>query len=106
MPLDPPPVGEAVRTPMPAPQPRYRWYHKFSALLFIVFCLEVGLFLLVFPWTDAWDANYFAVFVPEWHYWWMNAYVRGAISGVGVLNLYIAFSEVFRLRRFAATPHS
>ena len=30
-----------------------------------------------------------------------NAYVRGAVSGVGVLNLYISFLEIFRLRRFS-----
>jgi hypothetical protein len=29
-------------------------------------------------------------------------YVRGAISGLGVLNLYISLGEVFRLRRFSA----
>jgi hypothetical protein len=28
-------------------------------------------------------------------------YVRGAISGLGVVNLYVAFVEIFRLRRFA-----
>jgi hypothetical protein len=28
-------------------------------------------------------------------------YVRGAISGLGVVNLYISLGEVFRLRRFS-----
>jgi hypothetical protein len=102
MPPDPQPVGEAVPGPIPVPQPRYRWYHKFSALLFIVFCLELGMFLVIFPWTDAWDTNFFAALVPEWHHWWTNAYMRGAVSGVGILNLYIAFGEIFRLRRFTA----
>jgi hypothetical protein len=27
--------------------------------------------------------------------------MRGAISGVGVVNLYISLGEVFRLRRFS-----
>ena len=39
--------------------------------------------------------------VPEWHRFWDNSYVRGAISGLGVVNLYISFLEIFRLRRFA-----
>ena len=98
IPLPPMPV-----TPPPPPLPRheYRWYHKLSALIFILFCMELGAFLLLFPWTEYWDHNFFSAFVPEWHYFWGNAYVRGAISGLGVVNFYIAFLEVLRLRRFA-----
>jgi hypothetical protein len=81
--------------------PRFRWYHKFSAVVFITFCLEVGFFLLIFPWTDAWDVNYFSTLIPEWHGLWGNMYLRGAVSGIGVVNLYISFLEMFRLRRFA-----
>lgn len=102
MPIEPPRVGEDVPGPVPVPRPLYRWYHKFSALLFIIFCMEVGVFLVVFPWTGFWDSNFFAALVPEWHGYWTNAYVRGAVSGVGVLNLYISFVEIFRLRRFAS----
>jgi hypothetical protein len=97
-------MGAAMPGPVPVPPPRYRWYHKFSALVFIVFCMELGLFLLIFPWTDAWDNNFFAALIPEWHRWWTNAYVRGAVSGVGMLNLYISLAEVFQLRRFAGSP--
>jgi len=85
----------AVETPV------YHWYHKLWALVFIVFCMEVGTFLLVFPWTDFWEQNLFSVLVPEWHGYWGNAYVRGAVSGLGVSNIYISLIEVFRLRRFA-----
>ena len=31
--------------------PAHRWYHKVSAVALSVLCLEVGLFLLLFPWT-------------------------------------------------------
>jgi hypothetical protein len=92
----------------PAPSVRYHWYHKVSAVLFIVFCLEVGLFLLIFPWTDKWDDNLFATFlsssISRWSQVWQSAYLRGAVSGVGVVDLYICFSEIFRLRRFSHHP--
>ena len=87
--------------PVQVEPPRFRWYHKMSAVLFITFCLEIGFFLLVFPWTEAWDANYFSTLIPELHIWWGNMYLRGAISGIGVVNLYISFLEMFRLRRFS-----
>ena len=100
------PIGAAAPRPMPgADRPsrgrRIRWYHKMSAVLFITFCLEIGFFLLIFPWTEFWDSNYFSAVIPEWHQYWDNMYVRGAISGLGVVNLYISFVEMFRLRRFS-----
>ncbi len=78
----------------------YRWYHKISAVLFATFCLEVGFFLVIFPWTAS--AGDFAAFARDaWRPYWENLYVRGAISGLGVVDLYIAFVEINRLRRFA-----
>lgn len=106
MPVDPPRVREAIPGPVPVPERRYRWYHKVSALVFIIFCMELGLFLVVYPWTEAWATNLFAGIVPEWHGYWTNPYARGAVSGIGVLNLYVSFVEILRLRRFARPARS
>lgn len=78
------------------------WFHRLSSILFIIFCFELGLFLLIYPWTDGWSENYFAWVVSgavqtTWHTFWNNTYVRGGISGLGVVNLWIAIVEVFRL---------
>lgn len=88
--------------PAEAAEPNaWRWYHKFSAVLLIVLCLEIGLFLLVFPWSEYWQANYFASLAPQWRQYWMNTYLRGGVSGLGVANLYLSLTELFRLRRFS-----
>ena len=94
---------EAAPAPVAAPPPRYRWYHKVSALIFIIFCMELGTFLLIFPWSILWEHSYFSSFDPEWQHFWNNPYLRGAVSGLGVLNIYIALVEIFRLRRFTRT---
>jgi hypothetical protein len=96
---------------VPAAPPEYRWYHKLSSLLFAIFCFEMGLFLLIFPWVDSWSLNYFGYFAPStydqaswaetWRGVWLSPYFRGAVSGLGLVNMYISLSEVFRLRRFA-----
>jgi hypothetical protein len=91
-------AGDTEAAQLPAAQ-EHRWYHKFWAVLFITFCLDIGLFLLIFPWTDGWDN--FAAFARNWRPYCDSMYVRGAISGVGVVNLYISLAEVFRLRRFS-----
>ncbi len=95
-----PPEAPAGTTPVVPPGAG--WFQRLSSILFIIFCFELGLFLLIYPWTDGWTANYFAWVVtgtvqPAWHSFWDNSYVRGAISGVGILNLWIAMAEVFRL---------
>jgi hypothetical protein len=95
------PASEAISGPVPVERPVYRWYHKMSAVLFITFCLELGFFLLIFPWTEYWDGNFFSAIIPEWHRYWENMYVRGAVSGLGMVDLYISFVEMMRLRRFA-----
>ncbi len=44
-------------------------------------------------------AEYFSGTSRTWYSIWMNTYFRGAVSGVGVLNLYISFLELLALLR-------
>ena len=81
----------------------YRWYHKLAGLCFVILCFELGIFLLVFPWLDIWDVNYLGSFSPAVQRLWLSSYFRGAVSGLGILDIYISFVEVFRLRRFASS---
>jgi hypothetical protein len=98
----PPAAGDAAHPgPVVVPYPAYRWYHKAGAVLMTIFCMAIGLFLIVYPWTESWDHNYFAAVVPEWHGYWENLYVRGAVSGLGAVNFYISLTEALRLRRFS-----
>ncbi|MFN0169169.1 MAG: hypothetical protein ACKV22_22325 [Bryobacteraceae bacterium] len=102
MPVEP--TQSAAAETRPALQPVYRWYHKALALAFIIFCLEVGIILLVLPWSEWWDDNFFSSLAPMWPVWgdfWHNAYFRGAVSGLGIVNIYISFGEMVRLRRFS-----
>jgi hypothetical protein len=82
--------------------PKSVWFHRLGSVLLIVICFELGLFLLIYPWTDSWSDNYFKWAVrgsvqTSWHSFWDNSYVRGCISGMGVVNLWIAVVEVFRM---------
>lgn len=75
------------------------WYGKVLALCFVIFCFEVGVFLIVFPWLDYWDSNSLTTFSPWLADIWGNPYFRGALSGLGFANVYISFLEVLRLVR-------
>jgi hypothetical protein len=70
-------------------------------LLGATLALLAGLALLILPWTDSWEQNYFANLAPGWRALWMNSYFRGAVSGLGAANLYVALADLFGLRRSA-----
>ena len=84
-----------------AGQSGHHWYQKLAAVLYAFFCFEIGLLLILLPWLDIWDRNYFSHLAARWPGVWMSPYLRGAVSGLGVVDIAISFIEVFRLRRFA-----
>ncbi len=69
------------------------------SLLLAVFCFCLGLFLVLWPWTPLWPVNYFVSLLPGSERWWLDPHVRGAVSGVGVVNLYLSLLEAFPDRR-------
>lgn len=93
------PVEPQTRIEEASEAPASNWRRKLGAVLFIVVCFEVGLFLLVFPWAQYWRNNSIAASSPWVHELWNNNFFRGALSGLGVLNLYISIAEIVRLRR-------
>lgn len=62
--------------------------------MYVAFFLEVGLLLLVLPWSSFWERNYFAYTWPFLRPLIANDYVRGAVSGLGLLNLLAGFAEL------------
>ena len=88
----------AVTVPEPQ-RPALAWHQKLGILVFVLFCFEVGVFLVVFPWMQAWDVTWFAAISPGFHTVWVSPFFRGALSGLGLVNVYISLAEIGRLRR-------
>ena len=82
--------------------PRVRWYQKLVGMLLVILCFQVGIFLLAFPWSPYWNNNYFSWLSPAWRELWINPYFRGAVSGLGMVNLCLSVIEVFRLQDLSA----
>lgn len=60
----------------------------------MAFFVEVGLLLVVLPWSTAWEKNYFAYAWPALRSVLSNDFVRGAVSGLGFVNLFAGFAEL------------
>ena len=73
------------------------WKRLFLAV-FILLAVELGLFLLLFPWSQAWGRNYFVQHVPGLRALFFNQYFCGAVSGLGLVNLWVGFSEAWNFR--------
>lgn len=73
-----------------------RWHRRVLGFCLVIFALELGLFLVVFPWLRSWDLNWVPLHSPGFAKIWMSPYFRGALSGLGLLNIYIAFAELIR----------
>jgi hypothetical protein len=85
---DPPPETKPTRFT--------RWHLRVLGFCLVIFAFELGLFLLVFPWLRSWDLSWIPVHSPKFADFWVSRYFRGALSGLGLLNVYIAIAEFVR----------
>ncbi len=67
--------------------------------------LEAGLLLVLAPWIDRfWDQNSFLVTSPSLRDWINNSFVRGAVSGIGVLTVLAGLAEIAAMFAARRTP--
>lgn len=77
-----------------SPGPKIGWQRRLLRISLALFTLEVGLFLVFFPWTSSWDVNYFQTLTPALQDLWKQPSFRGALTGLGFVNIYIACLQV------------
>jgi len=85
---------------------------RLSVIFYIILCLEIGLVLTLMPWIPQglfglsdWGNNYFLLYAARKTGFYglqtviASGWVRGAVTGVGVLNLGIAFWEMLHFKQ-------
>ena len=77
------------------------WLQRLSLAVLVVFCLYLGALLAYLPWwKDMWDHNSLLLGFPRLHRLILLGPVRGIVSGVGLLDLWIGISEIVHYREY------
>jgi predicted membrane-bound spermidine synthase len=89
---------------------------KLSVIFYIILCLEIGIVLTLLPWIPQgtlglsdWGNNYFLLYAARktglhaLQTVVASGWMRGAVTGVGLLNIGIAFWEIFHFRQTVRT---
>jgi hypothetical protein len=89
----------ATQAAKPTPQRIPHWLERAEMFLRVMLRMYIGLAVCYAPWSHMfWDRNPLFVHFPTLSIYAANGAVRGIVSGLGLLNLWIAFNEAIRHR--------
>ncbi len=74
------------------------WLHRFSLVIFVIFCIELGMLLSVLPWTRVWTDNSLLMSHPSWRAVLQDNFVRGVVTGLGLIDVWIGIWEAVHYR--------
>jgi hypothetical protein len=67
---------------------------RLLAVAFILFCFEVGIFLILIPWSMFWDSNLLLEYVSFLRPLVLHTLFRAGVSILGAIDLYIGITEL------------
>jgi hypothetical protein len=77
------------------------WLQRVSLFVLVLFCVYLGVLVMVLPWWPRiWDHNMFIQARPTLAAILHNGAVRGIISGLGLLDIWIGISEAVHYRDY------
>ena len=82
-----------VMPPVKKPNRSHRWLQRVWLVVFVLFCLEVGIILTVLPWTKLWTDNSLLLSYPALRDFLMLGFVRGVVSGLGLVDIWMGVAE-------------
>jgi hypothetical protein len=91
--------GASASGPAPARRTSaMHWLQRADFFLGVMVRLYIGLILFFLPWTHLWSFNRFFLYFAAVARFAQNGAVRGIVSGLGLLNLWIAISEAIHYK--------
>lgn len=87
-----------VMSPALPPNRPHRWLQRVWLVVFVLFCLEVGILLTVLPWTRLWSDNALLNSFPAVKEFFSHNFVRGLVSGLGLVDIWMGVVEAVTYR--------
>jgi hypothetical protein len=79
------------------------WLQRISLIVLVIFCFYIGGLMVLLPWwPHYWQQNGWLLSHPAIGLVLARGWVRGVVSGVGALDIWIGISELFHYRDFRA----
>lgn len=88
-------------TPEPVPEHAAEmpvWLQRVFMVVYVLFCIELGLVLLTLPWTRFWFSDGWLAQWPAFQRLVQQGFVRGAVSGLGLVDIWLGILEAVRYR--------
>jgi len=80
-------------------------FESLFRVLFVVYCLEAGIFLTLAPWSEAWQRLAMLVPVAALRSLFTYSWLRGLVSGFGLVHLLWAAHDIDLVFR-GPSPHA
>ena len=93
-----PPAADAPQPQQPPQTALQLWLHRSSVFLFVLISAVAGVLLVILPWTPEWTDNYLLLSFPSLRTFVSTGFFRGLCSGLGMLDIWIGFSEALHYR--------
>jgi hypothetical protein len=100
--LSHPPDDGPQAPPIPSRTPGAPiWLQRLSLFILVLFCVYLGVLVTILPWwSRVWDHNMFVEARPALAHILRNGIVRGIVSGIGLLDIWIGISEAIHYRDY------
>src|SRR5258706_5755361 len=92
------PTSTNLAPAKPKPTRGQIWMARLLLCVEVIFFIELGMVLLVIPWTSLWQQNHLTLGHPALQQLVEHPFTRGAISGLGLLNLWIGIWDAVHYR--------
>ena len=77
------------------------WLQRLSLFVLVLFCVYLGVLVMVLPWwSRIWDHNVLMDSYPAVAKILRSGAVRGIISGIGLMDIWIGISEAVHYRDY------
>src|SRR5512135_279380 len=75
------------------------WLARAMMVVFVAFCIEIGVVLVTVPWIPSlWHENGLLAPYPDARAFLAHDFVRGAVSGLGLLDIWLGIWEGLHYR--------